>query len=158
MRKSINIQINGRWYALEIAPHVTLLEVLREQLGLTGAKEACDGGECGACTVIGDGKTILSCLTLAVEMDGKSITTIEGLAQDGDLAEIQKAFVAEGAIQCGFCTPGMVLSAQALLSRHPHPSREEVTRSLSGNLCRCTGYIKAIAAVMSIAEKESAAD
>lgn len=153
MKKPVKLKINGHDYDLELAPQTTLLEALRDHLGLTGAKEACDGGECGACTVLSDGGPVLSCLTLALEAEGKNITTIEGLAQNGKLTPLQEAFVTEGAIQCGFCTPGMVLSAQALLERNPHPSKEEATRSLAGNLCRCTGYAKAIAAVMKIAKK-----
>ena len=147
MKKTVNLKINGRLYALEVAPQETLLEVLRDRLGLTGAKEACDGGECGACTVICDGKAVLSCLFIALEAEGKSITTIEGLARDGELSDIQKAFIEEGAIQCGFCTPGMIMSAKALLDRQRHPSVFEIKRALSGNLCRCTGYQKIIAAV-----------
>ncbi len=152
MKQPVKLKINGHDYDLELAPQTTLLEVLRDHLGLTGTKEACDGGECGACTVLCDGGPILSCLTLAREAEGKAITTIEGLAQGGKLSPLQEAFVTEGAIQCGFCTPGMVLSAQALLSRNPHPSKEEATRALSGNLCRCTGYAKAIAAVLKVAK------
>src|SRR3972149_6516121 len=110
MGKKVNLKINGRLYALDVAPQETLLEVLRDRLGLTGAKEACDGGECGACTVICDGNAVLSCLFIALEAEGRSITTVEGLSQDGELTEIQKAFMAEGAIQCGFCTPGMIMS------------------------------------------------
>jgi len=153
MKKPVKLSINGHDTDLELAPQTTLLEVLRDHIGLTGAKEACDGGECGACTVLVDGSAVLSCLMLAGEAEGKTITTIEGLAQEGKLTALQEAFVTEGAIQCGFCTPGMVLSAQALLNHHPHPSREEATRALSGNLCRCTGYAKAIAAVLKAAGK-----
>ena len=153
MKKPVKLKINGHDYDLELAPQTTLLEVLRDHLGLTGVKEACDGGECGSCTVLSDGGPVLSCLTLALEAEDKAITTIEGLAQNGKLSTLQEAFVTEGAIQCGFCTPGMVLSAQALLNHNPDPSREEATRALSGNLCRCTGYAKAIAAVLKAARK-----
>ncbi len=152
MKKPVKLKINGQDYDLELAPQTTLLEALRDHLSLRGTKEACDGGECGACTVLSDGSPVLSCLTLALDGEGKNITTIEGLAKNGKLSAVQEAFVTEGAIQCGFCTSGMVLSAQALLENNPRPSREEATRALSGNLCRCTGYAKAIAAVLKAAE------
>ena len=129
-------------------PHRTLLEVLRENLGLTGAKEGCDLGACGACTVLIDGKAVLSCLTLAVDSQKKEITTIEGLAKEGKLHPLQQNFVDHGAIQCGFCTPGMILSAKAMLDKSPKPTEEEVKRGISGNLCRCTGYTKIIEAIM----------
>ncbi len=151
MKKNVVLLINGNRYEMEIAPQATLLEVLRDHIGLTGAKEACDGGECGACTVLCDGKAVLSCLLLALEAEGKSITTIEGLAENGELSPIQKAFVDEGAIQCGYCTPGMVLSAKALLDHNPRPSRDETRKGMSGNLCRCTGYTKIVAAIEKLA-------
>ena len=129
-----------------------MLEVLREKLYLTGAKRVCDRGDCGACTVLIDGKAKLSCLTLAVKAQGKEILTVEGLARDEELHPIQRAFVEQGAVQCGFCTPGMVLAAKALLDRNPTPSEEEVSEGLSGNLCRCTGYTKIIEAVLVASE------
>lgn len=154
MRQSIELQVNGSFYYLEIKPSKTLLEVLRDDLGLTGTKEGCDGGECGACTILLDGEPILSCLMLAIEAQGKSITTIEGLAKNGKLDVIQKAFIEEGAFQCGFCTPGMILSAKALFDRNPSPTTEEMKEAISGNLCRCTGYIKPIRALAKLAENK----
>ncbi len=154
MRQSIELQVNGSFYYLEIKPSKTLLEVLRDDLGLTGTKEGCDGGECGACTILLDGEPILSCLMLAIEAQGKSITTIEGLAENGKLDVIQKAFIEEGAFQCGFCTPGMILSAKALFDHNPSPTIEEMKEAISGNLCRCTGYIKPIRALAKLAENK----
>jgi carbon-monoxide dehydrogenase small subunit len=154
VKRPVTLRINGRAYDLVIAPQATLLEVLREGLGLTGSKEACDGGECGACTVLCDGEATLSCLLLAHEAEGREIITIEGLSQEGVMTDVQKAFVAEGAIQCGFCTPGMILSATALLNRKGRPSREEIKQALAGNLCRCTGYTKIVAAVAKAAETQ----
>ncbi|MHB8766791.1 MAG: (2Fe-2S)-binding protein [Deferrisomatales bacterium] len=147
MKRLIELKINGTLHALEVEPQRTLLEVLREQLGYTGTKRACDTGECGACTVILDGKAVLACLTLAVEAQGREIVTIEALG-DGDHPDpLQRSFVDCGAVQCGFCTPGMILSAKALLDEHPSPSREEVRRAIGGNLCRCTGYAKIVEAI-----------
>jgi len=154
MREEIRLIVNDQDYELSIAPNRTLLEVLRDDLGLTGTKRGCDSGECGACTVLLDGKPILSCMTLACEVDGRKIRTIEGMAKDGELQPVQKAFVKYGAIQCGFCTPGMVLSAQALLESNPRPTNEEIKKALSGNLCRCTGYVKIIEAVRQAAKYE----
>ncbi|MFH1335442.1 MAG: (2Fe-2S)-binding protein, partial [Candidatus Zixiibacteriota bacterium] len=134
-------------------PRRTLLEVLRDNLGLTGAKEACDTGDCGACTVIIEGKPVVSCLTLAIEAQGKEILTIEGLAKDGILHPLQQAFVEHGAIQCGFCTPGMIMAAKALLDEIPKPSEAEVRRGIAGNLCRCTGYAKIIEAILAVSKK-----
>lgn len=143
--------VNGKPYETIIEPHMTLVEVLRDQLGLTGAKHSCGIGNCGACTVLLEGKPILSCLTLAITAKEKNILTIEGLAQGANLHPIQKAFVEHGAIQCGFCTPGMILSAKALLDRNPNPTKTEIREALSGNLCRCTGYVKIIEAVLAAA-------
>jgi carbon-monoxide dehydrogenase small subunit len=154
MEEPVELQINGRSYLVKIGPQVTLLEVLRDHRGLTGTKEGCDGGECGACTVLSDGEPVLSCLMLALDAQGKNILTIEGLAQNGQLDRIQRAFVEEGAIQCGFCIPGMVLSTKALLDRNPHPAPEEIKEGISGNLCRCTGYVKACAAVARLAGEQ----
>ncbi len=145
--------MNGELYEVTIPPWRTLLDVLRNDLGFTGAKKSCDTGDCGGCTVIVDGKPILSCLTLAIEAQGKDILTIEGLATDGQLHPLQQAFVEHGAIQCGFCTPGMILSAKALLDENPKPTEEEVRQGISGNLCRCTGYIKIIEAIMAASQQ-----
>jgi carbon-monoxide dehydrogenase small subunit len=147
LKKQIRLQVNGFAYDLLIEPHWTLLSVLRNVIGLTGTKEGCGKGECGACTVIIDGEATLACLVLAIQARGKDILTIEGLAQKGQLAALQEAFVKYGAIQCGFCTPGMIMTAKALLSQNSHPTAEEIKEALSGNLCRCTGYVKIIEAV-----------
>ncbi|MFQ5827363.1 MAG: (2Fe-2S)-binding protein [Dehalococcoidia bacterium] len=151
MKHSIKLKVNGDIYEVDVEPRRTLLEVLRESLGLTGTKRGCDDGNCGTCTVLVDGEPLNSCLLLAVEAQGKEILTIEGLAQGGELHPVQRAFVEHGAIQCGFCTPGMILSAKALLDRDPHPSAAEVKRALAGNFCRCTGYAKIIEAVLAAA-------
>ncbi len=148
MKQIIELKVNGEIYETAVEPRRTLLEVLRGNLGLTGAKEACDLGACGTCTVLIDGKAVLSCLTLAIDSQGKEITTIEGLAKEGKLHPLQQNFVDHGAIQCGFCTPGMILSAKALLDENPKPTEDEVKNGISGNLCRCTGYTKIIEAVM----------
>lgn len=139
--------VNGRTVRAEVPATRTLLEFLREDLGLTGTKEGCGKGECGACTVLVDGKPVNSCLMLAYQADGKQVVTIEGLERDGSLHPIQEAFVAEGAVQCGFCTPGMIMSAKALLDANPSPTRDEIRQAISGNLCRCTGYAKIIRAI-----------
>ena len=154
MKKQIRLKINGFEYEVSIKPHWTLLDVLREELGLTGTKKGCEKGECGACTVIMNGEAILSCITLAVQAHGKSILTIEGLFQGKKLDPVQEAFVKYGAIQCGFCTPGMIMTARALLNKIPHPSKEEIKKGLSGNLCRCTGYVKIIEAVQKASTEE----
>ena len=151
MKRLIELKVNGESYHVVVEPRRTLLEVLREQLGLTGTKEGCDTGACGTCTVLLDGKPVPSCLVLAVDAQGKDILTIEGMANGPELHPIQKAFVDCGATQCGFCTPGMILTAKALLERNPHPSRAEVREAISGNLCRCTGYVKIIEAIMTVA-------
>jgi len=150
-KETLNFIVNGRKYELTIEPWVTLAEVLRDYLDLTGTKVSCGVGECGSCTVLVDGKPTLSCSVLATTVRDKNILTIEGLAQNG-LHPIQQAFVDYGAIQCGFCTPGMILTSKALLDENPHPTREEVKEFLAGNLCRCTGYVKIIDAVMVAAE------
>jgi len=150
---NIKLTVNGQDYELAVETDWTLLEVLRDQLYLTGTKKGCDRGACGACTVLVDGKAQLSCTMLAVAAQGKDIVTIEGLAKDGKLHPVQEAFVEYGAIQCGFCTPGMVLSAKALLDSNPLPTEEEVKEGLSGNLCRCTGYSKIIEAVLAASRK-----
>lgn len=152
MKRSIILTVNGLTEEVYVEEHWTLLEVMRDQLGLTGAKEGCSTGECGACTVLIDGKTQLACLTLAVECVGLSITTIEGIAVNGEMSPLQRAFVEHGAIQCGFCTPGMILSAHALLEKTPQPSGGQIKKALSGNLCRCTGYVKILEAVEATAK------
>jgi aerobic carbon-monoxide dehydrogenase small subunit len=141
------IIVNGTEYHITTQTWRTLAEVLREDLGLLGTKIGCNKGECGACTVIMNGRSVTSCLVLAVQADGATITTIEGLAQDGKPSAVEQAFVEEGAVQCGFCTPGMVMSTEALLAENPHPSGAEIKTALEGNLCRCTGYRKIVAAV-----------
>jgi len=147
-KELIELNINDESHVLAVEPQKTLLEVLREDLGLTGAKEACGTGECGACTVLIDGKPILSCLTLAIEAQEKEIITIEGLTRAGQLHPLQKAFIQYGAIQCGYCTPGMILNAKSILDENPKPSRDEILKGLEGNLCRCTGYNKILEAIM----------
>lgn len=153
MKQLIELKVNGETYETAVEPRRTLLEVLRDNLGLTGAKKACDTGDCGACTVIMDGKPVVSCLVLAIEAQGKDILTIEGLARNGKLHPLQQAFVEHGAIQCGFCTPGMILSAKALLDENPKPSEAEVRRAIAGNLCRCTGYTKIVEAILAASQK-----
>lgn len=149
MRKvAIRLKVNGSDYALEVPAHKTLLQVLREDLDLMGTKEGCGEGECGACTVLVNGRPVTSCLMLAAQADGKEITTIEGLAAGGELHPLQKAFIEHGAVQCGYCSPGMILSAKALLDENPHPTEAEVREALAGNLCRCTGYKKIVQAVL----------
>ncbi len=144
----IKFQVNGKEIEIEVNPGSSLLDVIRKQLGLTGTKKGCNAGDCGACTVIMDGKPVLSCLTPISRAAGKKIETVEGLAKGEKLHPLQEAFVESGAVQCGFCTPGMLTSAKALLDKNPRPTREEVREALSGNLCRCTGYKKIIDAVM----------
>jgi aerobic carbon-monoxide dehydrogenase small subunit len=150
---TMNMTVNGIEYTLQVKPSATLLDVLREELGLTGAKEGCGVGECGACTVIMDGATVNACLILAAEANGKKIVTIEGLADGDVLHPVQQAFVDIGGLQCGFCTPGMVLSAKVLLDANPNPTDAEIRKGLEGNFCRCTGYTKIIESVRSAAER-----
>jgi carbon-monoxide dehydrogenase small subunit len=152
VKRELALNVNDELWEVNVEPHKTLLEVLREDIGFTGAKEGCGLGACGACTVLVEGEPLLSCLTLAVEVQDKSITTIEGLVKDGRPDPVQKAFIEHGAIQCGFCTPGNILSAKGLLDRNPHPSRDEIEEVLAGNLCRCTGYQKIFEAVESLVE------
>jgi carbon-monoxide dehydrogenase small subunit len=148
MARTISFLLNGEAVEVRVEDHWSLLHLLREELGLTGTKEGCGSGECGACTVLVDGKAINSCLYLAVEADGREVLTIEGLAApDGTLHPIQQAFIDHGAIQCGYCTPGMILAAKALLDENPDPTEEEIRHGLSGNLCRCTGYLQIFEAV-----------
>jgi carbon-monoxide dehydrogenase small subunit len=148
------LRINNEDYDLYISPHRTLLEVLRDELQLTGAKESCNQGACGTCTVLLDGLPVRSCLLLALEAQGREITTIEGLAKDGKLHPVQEAFVEHHGIQCGFCSPGMILTAKALLDENPHPTETEIRRAISGNVCRCTGYAKIVEAIKAASGKE----
>lgn len=143
----IGVTVNGTARHAEVAADLSLLELLRDHWGLTGAKLGCGAGDCGACTVLLDGMPVTSCLVLAVQADGREVETIEGLASDGRLDPLQQLFVEGAAFQCGFCAPGMILSAKALLDEHPHPSESEIREGLAGNLCRCTGYTKIVAAV-----------
>jgi carbon-monoxide dehydrogenase small subunit len=145
--KQIKVTVNGILYELSVQPWETLLDVIREHLGLTGTKEGCGLGECGACTIIMDGKTVNSCLVLAVEADSRVITTIEGLANGDELHPIQEAFIKCGGLQCGFCTPGMIMSTKALLENNPSPDEGEIRKAIAGNFCRCTGYTKIIESV-----------
>ena len=152
----ITITVNGEPEILTVQSHHTLLHALREQLALTGPKDGCSAGECGACTVLLDGEPVNSCMVLAVECDGREIVTVEGLTVDGQLSAVQEAFVEHNAVQCGFCTPGMLISTHALLERNPNPTEQEIREALVGNLCRCTGYLRIIQAVQTAARKRGA--
>jgi len=152
---SIELKINGESYEVLVKPNETLLDVIRDRIGLTGTKKGCDTGQCGACTVLLEGKPVPSCLVLAVDAQAKDIMTIEGLAIDGELNPIQDAFVKEGAVQCGYCTPAMILTAKALLDVNPNPTEQEIKEAISGNLCRCTGYVKIVKAISSVDAKGS---
>jgi carbon-monoxide dehydrogenase small subunit len=147
MKATLTLRVNGEDRDVIVPAHKTLLEVLREDLGLTGTKHGCELGECGTCTVLVDGTPVLSCLTLPIELPGRAITTVEGLAQDGRLHPLQEAFTELGAAQCGYCTPGILVAAKALLDLNPAPTRKDVNAWLAGNLCRCTGYLKILEAV-----------
>ena len=147
MKRPLSLLVNGRTYDVEVEPHRNLLSVIRNEVGLTGAKEGCDDSECGACMVLLDGRPANSCSVLAMQATGRRIETVEGLAVNGRLNALQEAFLAEGGVQCGFCTPGMLMSAKALLDSNPKPSEAEIRRYLSGNLCRCTGYSGIVRAV-----------
>jgi aerobic-type carbon monoxide dehydrogenase small subunit (CoxS/CutS family) len=151
MRHPATLQVNGRNFAVELDAGRTLLSVLRGELGLTGTKEGCDDSECGACMVLVDGQPVNSCSFLALQADGRAVTTVEGLASGSDLHPLQRAFLEHGGVQCGFCTPGMLISAAALLTANPDPTEDEIRAGLSGNLCRCTGYVGIVAAVRSAA-------
>jgi carbon-monoxide dehydrogenase small subunit len=155
MLHEVSVTINGDEYVLGVKSHHTLLQVLRNQLGLTGPKPGCENGECGACTVLMDGEPVNACLVLAAEAEGHEIETVENLSKDGDLHPLQQAFIDHNAVQCGFCTPGMLMSAKGLLNRSPHPTEDEVREALAGNLCRCTGYIRIVDAVLDAADQES---
>jgi len=154
MKTLINLKINGREYEVAVEPTKTLVDLLRYDLGLTGTKKGCGTGECGSCTVIFNGKPVNSCLVLAIQARGAEILTIEGLKPAQGLHPIQQAFVDKGAVQCGFCTPGMILSASSLLKKNPNPSEPEIRKALSGNLCRCTGYQKIVEAVQSVGKDD----
>lgn len=150
MKKFIELNVNGRTHEVVVRPRQTLLEVLRDSLGLTGAKEGCGLGGCGACTVLLDGEPVLSCLMLVERAVDKEIVTVEGLAREGELHPIQTAFVEHGAIQCGYCSPGMIMTGKALLDQVPNPTREEIRTAIAGNLCRCTGYQKIVDAIEAV--------
>jgi carbon-monoxide dehydrogenase small subunit len=151
MKKIIRLRVNGQEQEIMVEPRQTLLDTLRHELGLTGTKEGCGNGSCGSCTVLINGKAANSCLVFAIEVDGQDITTIEGLSHGGELHSLQQAFIDEGAIQCGFCTPGMILTAKALLEANPHPTEAQVRQAIAGNLCRCTGYDKIVRAILKVA-------
>ncbi len=153
MKQFITLMVNEEPYEVLIKPSETLMHVLREKLGLTGAKHGCDTGKCGACTVLIDGKLVRSCLTFAISVQNREITTIEGLVKNGDLHPIQKAFIKHGAVQCGFCTPGMILLTKAFLEENPRPTEDEIRKVLSANICRCTGYVKIIEAIQAVSEE-----
>jgi carbon-monoxide dehydrogenase small subunit len=155
---SISVTINGTVEQIDVPPNLTLLQMLREKLALTGTKNGCEAGECGACTVLVDGEPVNSCLMLAVEVNGREVLTVEGLAPEGQLSPLQESFVEHNAVQCGFCTPGMLMSAHALLERSPDPTVEEIKQALVGNLCRCTGYVRIIQAIRSAAGQDAGAE
>ena len=153
-KQLFTLRVNDRDYELFTEPNQTLLEVVRDELRITGAKEGCGTGDCGACTMIVDGRVVTSCLMLAPDAAGRSIRTIEGLADGARLHPLQQAFIEHGSVQCGFCIPGIILAGAALLDRNPHPTREEIRRGIAGNLCRCTGYRKIIEAIESVASAD----
>ncbi len=150
-KRTVHLTLNGKPFEVNVDPNETLLDVIRDRLGFTGTKKGCDSGDCGCCTVILDGKAVDSCLVLGVEADNKMVETVEGLAQGDRLHPLQEAFLRHGAVQCGYCTPGMLLSAKALLDEKPDANEEDVRTAISGNLCRCTGYVKIVEAVLSVA-------
>ncbi|HEX2227165.1 MAG TPA: (2Fe-2S)-binding protein [Candidatus Binatia bacterium] len=155
MKKTIRVTINGRLYEEDVEPRQLLVHFLREEIGLTGAHVGCVVGECGACSILLDGKVVKSCLQLAVQADGREVTTVEGLAKDGELNPVQEAFVKNYAFQCGYCTPGMVITSHALLQSNPDPNEEEIRKALAGNLCMCTGYVQIVDAVKEAAKQMS---
>lgn len=154
MMRQIHLTVNGEEIYTQVEPNKTLLWFLREELGLTGTKEGCGAGECGACTVILNDRAVNSCLVMVLEADGGEVKTIEGEAKNGELSDLQRAFINKNALQCGFCTPGMIMSARALLNKNPNPSREEIKEAMQGNLCRCTGYESIIEAIEEAVKKE----
>jgi carbon-monoxide dehydrogenase small subunit len=151
MKVAATLRVNGVSYPIEVDPHASLLQAVRDEIGLTGAKEGCDDSECGACLMLLDGKPVNACSYLALQAEGDEVTTVEGLASDGELSRLQQAFLEHGGVQCGFCTPGMLIAATSLLRRTPAPSEEEVRVELGGNLCRCTGYDGIVKAVLAVA-------
>ena len=151
----VRLVVNGEEHAALVKSNTTLLDLLREEFDYTGTKKGCELGDCGACTVLMDGKTVNSCLVLAVEANGHTVTTIEGLERNGELDRLQEEFINQAAVQCGYCSPGMILSAKALLVRNPHPSEREVREAIGGNLCRCTGYVRIVKAILAAAEANS---
>ena len=151
-KKLITLNVNGERSEVAVEPSWTLLETVREQLRLTGTKEGCGTGDCGACSMIVDGRLITSCLMLAVQADGRQITSVEGISTNGDLDPVQRAFIDKGGVQCGYCTPGMIVAARALLDANPNPTLDEVREGLAGNLCRCTGYTRIYESVLAAAE------
>jgi carbon-monoxide dehydrogenase small subunit len=155
MKRLIRLTVNDKDYEIAVKPNQTLADVIRKEIGLTGTKKGCEVGECGTCTVILDGKPVNSCLVLAVQADGRNVLTIEGLETDQGLHPIQQAFVDKGAVQCGFCTSGMILSAKSLLDRNPDADEKEIRSAISGNLCRCTGYQKIVEAIASVKDQGS---
>lgn len=154
---TITVTINGAAEYLAVRPNMTLLQMLREELGLTGTKNGCEAGECGACTVLLDGEPVNACMVLGVEADGHQVVTVEGLAEGEELSPLQQSFIERNAVQCGFCTPGMLTSAHALLQRHPKPTEDEIEEAVLGNLCRCTGYVRIVDAIR-VAARLSGAD
>ncbi len=150
MKKVISFNLNGEDIQVLAEPNRTLLDLLRDDLGLTGTKKGCEAGECGACTVMLDGRPVNSCITLVAEVEGCKVITVEGVAQDGQLSPLQRQFIDKWAFQCGYCTAGMILSAKALLERNPHPTEQEIREAIEGNLCRCTGYVKIIEAIQAV--------
>ena len=158
MKMKLTCTVNGTAVTADVPPETTLLAFLRKHLHLTGTKEGCGEGDCGACTVMVDGKTVNSCLMLALDAEGQEILTVEGLAKNGELDSLQRAFIEEGAVQCGFCTPGMLMSAKMILDKNCDPSEEEIKRALSGNLCRCTGYVRIVKAVKKAASMRLSAE
>lgn len=151
----VRVTVNGQEHAGLVKANTTLLDLLREEFDYTGTKKGCELGDCGACTVLMDGRSVNSCLVLAVEADGHSITTIEGLEKDGKLDPLQEEFINHTAVQCGYCTPGMILSGKALLARNPHPTEREVREAIGGNICRCTGYVRIVKAILAAAQANS---
>jgi len=152
-KETIRLKVNGEVYEVAVKPNVTLLDLIRDELGLTGTKKGCDEGGCGSCTVLLDGKAVNSCLVLAGDANGKEVITIEGLAEGADLHPLQEAFIKHGAIQCGACTPGMIMSAKALLDKNSHPTEDDIRNAIAGNLCRCTGYVKIVEAIKAAAQR-----
>jgi carbon-monoxide dehydrogenase small subunit len=151
----VRLTVNGAEHAALVKANTTLLDLLREEFDYTGTKKGCELGDCGACTVLLEGRPVTSCLVLAVEADGRSITTIEGLEKEGKLDRLQEEFINQAAVQCGYCSPGMILSGKALLMRNPHPSEREVREAIAGNLCRCTGYVRIVKAILAAAQAGS---